>query len=76
MQEVRNKSESMMIPYILDIEQACNAFREIPDPNRNVNRSINSILNIHIENDIYRNNDIDKVFEILDALESYIESVS
>ena len=75
MQEIRNRSESIMIPYILDIEQVCNAFREMPDPNRNVNRSINSLLNVHIENDIYRNSDIDKVFEIFDTLESYIESV-
>lgn len=75
MQEIRNKSESMTIPYILDIEQVCNAYRELPDPNRNVSRSIKSLLNIHIENDVYKNNDIDKAFEILDTLESYIESV-
>lgn len=75
MQEIRNKSESMMIPYILDVEQVCNAFRELPDPHRNVNRSIKSLLNITVENDVYRNNDIDKVFEIFDTLESYISTV-
>lgn len=75
MQEIRNKSESMTIPHILDIEQVCNAYRQLPDPNGNVNRSIKSLLNISIDNDIYRNNDIDKVFEILDTLESYIISV-
>ena len=74
MQEIRNKSESMMIPYILDIEQVCNAYRELPDPNRNVNRSIKSLLNIPIENDIYSNNDIGKVFEIFDSLDTYITS--
>lgn len=75
MQEIRNKSESMMIPYILDIEQVCNAYKELPDTNRNANRSIKSLLNIPIENDIYRNNDMDKCFEILNALESYITAV-
>ena len=75
MQEIRNRSALMMIPYILDIEQVCNAYRELPDPSRNANRSIKSLLNIPIENDIYRNNDIDKVFEILDTIESYITAV-
>lgn len=75
MQEIRNKSESMMIPYILDIEQVCNAYRQLPDQNGNVSRSIKSLLNISIENDVYRNNDIDKCSEILNALESYIEDV-
>ena len=75
MQEIRNKSESMMIPYILDVEQVCNAFRKLPDPHRNVNRSIKSLLNITVENDIYRNNDIDKILEIFDTLESYIAEV-
>lgn len=74
MQEIRNKSESMMIPYVLDIEQVCNAFKELPDPNRNATRSIKSLLNISIENDIYRNNDTDKVREIFNALKSYAES--
>ena len=75
MQEIRNNSESMMIPYILDIEQACDSFRKLSDPNRNVNRSIRSLLNITVENDVYRNNDIDKVCEIFDTLESYIAAV-
>ena len=74
MQEIRNKSESMMIPYILDIKQVCNAYRELPDPNRNMNRSIKSLLNIPIENDIYSNNDVGKVFEIFDSLDTYITS--
>lgn len=75
MQEIRNKSESMMIPYVLDIEQVCNAFKELPDPNRNATRSIKSLLNISIENDIYRNNDTDKVREVFNALKSYAESI-
>lgn len=74
MQEIRNKSESMMIPYILDIEQVCRAFKEMPDPNRNVNRSIKSLLNISIDNDLYKNNDINKVLEILNTLERYTKT--
>ncbi len=70
MQEIRNISESMMIPYILDIEQVCKAFKEMPDPNRNANRSIKSLMGISIDNDIYKNNDMQKVFEILSTLES------
>ena len=75
MQEIRNKSESMMMPYVLDVEQVCNAYRELPDPNGNVNRSIKAILNIPIEHDIYKDNNTDKCFEILNALESYITMV-
>lgn len=71
MQYIRNKSESLMIPYILDIEQVCDSFRELPDPNRNNSRSIKSLLNIYIENDVYKNNDINKAIEIFNALESY-----
>lgn len=75
MQEIRNKSESMMMPYVLDVEQVCNAYRELPDPNGNVNRSIKAILNIPIEHDIYKDNNVDKCFEILNALKSCITMV-
>ena len=61
--------------FTIDIEQICNAFRKLPDPNGHVNRSIKSLLNITVENDVYRNKDIDKVFEIFDTLESYIAAV-
>lgn len=74
MEEIRNKSEIMMIPFILDIEQVCTALRKLPDPNRNVSRCIKSLLKINIENDVYRNNDLDKVHEILNALEGYAKS--
>lgn len=75
MQEIRNKSESMMMPYILDIEQVCNAYRALPDPSGNVNRSIKLLMNIPIEKDLYSNNDTGKVYEILNALEAYIITV-
>lgn len=75
MQDIRNKSELLMIPYILDIEQVCYSFRELPDPNRNNSRSIKSLLNISIESDVYKNNDINKVFEIFNALESYSKMI-
>ncbi len=70
MQEVRNKSELQMIPYILDIEQIYSAFRKIPDPNRNAARAIKSIEKISVENDIYKNNDIAKIYEILNCVET------
>ena len=71
MQEIRNKSEMQMIPYILDIEQVCSAFLLLPDKHRNAHRSLKSLLNISIDDDIYKNHDIEKVFEILDSLKSY-----
>lgn len=70
MQEIRNKSELQMIPYILDIEQVYSAFRKLPDPNRNATRAIKSIEKISVENDIYRNNDIAKIYEILNCVEN------
>lgn len=71
MQEIRNKSEMHMIPYILDIEQVCNAFRQLPDPHRNAGRSIRSLINISVDEDIYKNHDIDKASEILNWLAAY-----
>ncbi len=73
MQEIRNKSELEMIPYILDIQQVCNAFKKLPDPHRNAKRAIKSLLSISIENDCYKNNDLEKVFEILNTLKDYSE---
>lgn len=70
MQEIRNKSEILMIPYILDIEQVCSAFLLLPDKHRNAQRSIKSLLNISIDNDLYKNNDIEKVIEILNSLKN------
>ncbi len=70
MQEIRNKSELQMIPYILDIEQVYKAFRKLPDPNRNASRAIKSMENVSVENDIYRNNDIAKVYELLNGVEN------
>ncbi len=70
MQEIRNKSELQMTPYILDIEQIYSAFRKLPDPNRNVSRVIKSIENISVENDIYKNNDIAKIYELLNGVKN------
>lgn len=75
MQEIRNKSEKDMLPFILDMEQICSSFRLLPDKHRNRNRAINSLLNISIEDDSYKNNDIEKVYEILDTLKHYSETV-
>lgn len=71
MQEIRNKTELQNIPYILDIEQVCSAFKQIPDPNRNSSRSVKSLMNICISDDVYKNHDTDRVYEILNALYSY-----
>lgn len=76
MQEIRNKSESAMIPYILDIGQVCSAFKKLPDPHRNAQRALKALLSISIENDIYKNNDIAKVHEILETLNHYIKATS
>lgn len=70
MQEIRNKSELQMIPYILDIEQIYSAFRTLPDPNRNASRAIKSIEKISVENDIYKNNDIAKIYELLNSVKN------
>lgn len=70
MQEIRNKSELQMTPYILDIEQIYSAFRKLPDPNRNASRAIKSIENISVENDIYKNNDIAKIYELLNDVKN------
>ena len=72
MQEIRNKSESQMIPYILDMEQIISAFRNLPDPHRNASRSIRSLLNTAVDDDIYKNNDLQKAREILDRLNGMI----
>lgn len=71
MQEIRNKTELQNIPYILDIEQVCSAFKQFPDPNRNSGRSVKSLINICISDDVYKNHDIEKVYEILNTLCSY-----
>ena len=76
MQEIRNKSESAMIPYILDIEQVCSAFNKLPDPHRNAQRALKALLSISIENDIYKNNDIAKIHEILETLNDYKKATS
>ncbi len=76
MQEIRNRSELEMIPYILDIEQVCSAFKKMPDPHRNAQRALKALLSISIENDIYKNNDIEKVYEILETLNNYSKATS
>lgn len=71
MQEIRNKSELHMIPYILDIEQVCNAFRQLPDPHRNAGRAVKSLIQISVDEDIYKKHDMDKMHEILNCLAAY-----
>lgn len=71
MQEIRNNAELQNIPYILDIEQVCSAFKQMPDPNRNSGRSVKSLMHICISDDVYKNHDTDRVYEILNALYSY-----
>lgn len=68
MQEIRNRSELNGCPYILDIEQVYEAIRSIPNSSRYCSRSIKAIDKIDIENDIYKNHDIDKIHEIFAGL--------
>ncbi len=65
---IRNRSEHAEIPFILDIEQVYEAVRMIPDKNRS--RKIKSIDSILLEyNDVYKNKDINKAFEIISGIE-------
>lgn len=75
METVRNKSEKNTVPYILDIEQIYDAFRLLPDPNRNANRALKPFDNIEIADDVYKKNGIRKAYEILDTVREYAEGV-
>lgn len=75
MQEIRNLTELNGIPYILDIEQVYDAIHCIPNSSRYCNRTIHAIDKIQVENDIYKNHDLDKIREIFDSLKAaYIAS--
>ena len=65
MEQVRNESEHLGVPYILDIEQVCQALRKLPDPHGNCARACKSLRKNKVKNDLYHNNDCDKVREIL-----------
>lgn len=67
MQEIRNKSEKLGIPYILDLEQIYAAVKSFPDKNRN--RKIKTLGNIQIEDDVYKNHDLKKAHEVLQGAE-------
>lgn len=75
MEAVRNKSERNTVPYILDIEQVYDAFRQLPDPNRNMSRALKPFGNIKITDDVYRKHGIRKAHEILDAVRGYAEEI-
>ena len=65
MEQVRNESEHLGVPFILDIEQVCQALRKLPDPHGNCARACKSLRKNKVKNDLYHNNDCDKVREIL-----------
>lgn len=65
MEQVRNESEHLGVPYILDIEQVCQALRKLPDPHGNCARACKSLRKNKVKNDLYHNNDCGKVREIL-----------
>lgn len=69
MQEIRNLSEMNGISYILDIEQVHEAIRNIPNSHKYYSRSIKAIDKIDIDKDIYRNNDMGKIQEIINGIE-------
>lgn len=64
MQHIRNQSEIAGVPYILDIEQVAEAYKQLPDKHRNRSRAIRSLLEIPIEDDLYKHQDREKVREI------------
>lgn len=68
MEEIRNRSEKLMLPYILDIGQVKSAFRRLPDKHNNASRALKPFDRDNIDGDVYKNRDMEKVQEILDAL--------
>lgn len=72
MKEVRNRSESSGIPYILDIGQVFEAMRTIPDKNRS--RKIKTLSKTLVENDVYNSQNLDKAREILNGIETAYEN--
>lgn len=70
MQHIRNQSEMMGVPYILDIEQVADAYKLLPDNHRNHSRAIRALLEIPIENDLYHRQDREKIREIFEKFSS------
>ncbi|MCM1219313.1 MAG: hypothetical protein NC548_32945 [Lachnospiraceae bacterium] len=67
--EIDNISALNGISFILDIEQVYEAVRSIPNSSRYSSRSIHAIDSIKIDNDIYRNHDLDKIQEVINGVE-------
>lgn len=67
MQEIRNRSEQIGLPFILDIEQVYDAVRSFDD--RNADRKCNAIAGIKITDDVYKNHDLNKMDEIFSGVE-------
>lgn len=63
--QIRNESEDKGIPYILDLEQLCDALYRLPDKHHNRAKVRESLLSKKVDNDLYHNNDRAKVWEIL-----------
>lgn len=75
MEEIRNKSENLGIPYILDIEQVYDAIKSFTDKNRN--RKVKSLGKIQVEDDVYKNHDLEKAYEVLQGTElAYQNTIS
>ena len=65
--QVFNETESLRVPYILDVGQVCEAMRRLPDPHDNIARACDAIQQGVADNDLYLNNDRAKVEEIIGA---------
>ena len=65
--DIRNRREDAEIAYILDIEQVREAIKMIPDKNRS--RKIRSLERLLTNDDVYKNKDLEKAFEILSGIE-------
>jgi len=68
MLEIRNTSERSGIPYILDIEQVHEAIRSFKD--KNAGRKFGSVDRVQVDNDVYRNHDLEKIKEKFFGLEN------
>lgn len=70
MENVRNRSEKERVPYILDIGQVKSAFRSLPDKNNNSSRALKPFDRPNVTDDVYKNHDKKKAWEILNSLET------
>lgn len=75
-EELQAKEIEDEVAYVLDIEQIYKAVKSIKE-DRNAIRKCKSIANLSTKIDIYKNNDIDKVKEIFNAIErAYNNTIS